>query len=141
MKFHSRKDTLYNIFVFGTMALLAWIAIEILLMNFDWLNLFVLVLILLTMVLVLWIYFGTSYELSQNEFSYKSGPLRGKIAINRINEVIKGKTMWAGIKPATAQKGLIIKYDKYNEIYISPKTNELFITELLRLNSKIRISE
>ena len=141
MKFKSRRDTLYKIFVFGTIALLAWIAVEILLMNFDWFNLLVFVLVLLTMVLLLWIYFDTSYELNQNEFIYKSGPLRGKITINRINEVLKGKTMWAGIKPATAQKGLIIKYDKYNEIYISPKTNELFIEELLRLNSEIRISD
>ncbi len=141
MKFKSRRDTLYKIFVFGTIALLAWIAVEILLMNFDWFNLLVFVLVLLTMVLLLWIYFDTSYELNQNEFRYKSGPLRGRITINRIDEVLKGKTMWAGIKPATAQKGLIIKYDKYNEIYISPKTNELFIEELLRLNSEIRISE
>lgn len=141
MKFQSRKGTLFTTVVFGTISLLAWIAVEIYLMNFHWANLSVLMLLLLTMGLLLWIYLDTSYEINQEEFSYKSGPLRGKIAIDRINAVVKGKTIWAGIKPATAQKGLIIKYEKYSEIYISPKTNDLFIAELLRLNSEIKIIE
>lgn len=140
MKFQSRKDILFFILVFGTISLLVWSAVEIF-MNFDWLSLIVFVIVLLIIVLLLWIYFGTSYEINQENFSYKSGPLKGKIAINRITEITKGKTMWSGIKPATAQKGLIIKYDKYNEIYISPKTNESFINELLKLNDEIRITE
>ncbi len=140
MKFQSRKDILFFILVFGTISLLVWSAVEIF-MNFDWLSLIVFVIVLLTIVLLLWIYFGTSYEINQENFSYKSGPLKGKIAINRITEITKGKTKWSGIKPATAQKGLIVKYDKYNEIYISPKTNESFINELLKLNDEIRITE
>lgn len=47
--------------------------------------------------------------------------IRGKIEIVGIKEIIIGKSLWSGFKPATAKNGLIIKYDKYNEIYISPK--------------------
>ena len=141
MKFQSNKGAFFTIILFGSLSIFSWIGVELLMANFDWISLFVFVLLLLTTGLLLWIYFDTSYKLNQEEFSYRSGPFRGKIEINRINEVIKGKTMWAGLKPATAQKGLIIKYDKYNEIYISPRTNDLFIETLLDLNSEIRITE
>ncbi len=55
-------------------------------------------------------------------------------------EVIKGKTLWVGLKPATARKGLIIKYGKFDEIYISPQTNDEFINRLLELNDAIKIT-
>lgn len=141
MKFHSRKDNFFHIVVWGCILLLSLLVVEILMINFDWINLLLFILISLTIGFLLWIYFGTSYKLNKDTFGYRSGPYRGKIEINRIKEVIKGKTMWVGFKPATAQKGLIIKYDGYNQIYISPKTNDLFIAELLRLNSEIRILE
>ena len=48
--------------------------------------------------------------------------------------------MWVGFKPATARKGLIIKYDKFNDLYISPETNDLFINKILELNDQIKIT-
>lgn len=90
--------------------------------------------------LLLWIYFGTYYQLTETELIYSSGPLRGKIPLNEIREIVKGKTLYAGIKPATAGKGLIIKFRKYDEIYISPATNELFLSEILERNPEIVIS-
>jgi len=42
--------------------------------------------------------------------------------------------MHVGLKPATATKGLIIKYDKYNDIYISPDSNESFVEAILKIN-------
>lgn len=90
--------------------------------------------------LLIWIYFGTNYELTQSELKYNSGPMRGKISLEKINEIVKGKTMWSGIKPATAKNGLIIKYGKYDEIYISPKTNDMFINKILELKNDIKIT-
>ena len=91
---------------------------------------------------LLWLYFGTNYELTkENGLIYKSGPIIGKISVDRITEIIKGKSLWAGLKPATSRKGLIVKYDKYNEVYISPKTNESFIKKILELNGQIKITE
>jgi hypothetical protein len=90
--------------------------------------------------LLLWIYFKTEYVLTASKLIYKSGPLRGSIEIHRIREIIKDKTLWSGLKPATARNGLIIKYDKFEEIYISPETNETFIKRILELNDKIKIT-
>lgn len=89
--------------------------------------------------LILWLNFGTKYELTQTELKYKSGPIRGKIELKRIKEIVVGKSLWYGLKPATARKGLIIKYDKFEEIYISPKTNDAFVNKILEFNSNIKI--
>ncbi|MGB5553196.1 MAG: PH domain-containing protein [Flavobacteriaceae bacterium] len=92
--------------------------------------------------LLLWLYFGTNYELSKEDgLIYRSGPFNGKIKMNRITEIIKGKTLWVGFRPATARKGLILKYDTYNELYISPKTNERFIEKILEFNTEIKITD
>jgi energy-coupling factor transporter transmembrane protein EcfT len=91
--------------------------------------------------LLLWIYLGTTYVLTETELIYKSGPLRGRIQLDQIREIVKGKTRYAGIKPATAGKGLIIKFRKYDEIYISPESNETFLSEIGKRNPEILISE
>ncbi|WP_052158386.1 PH domain-containing protein [Lacinutrix jangbogonensis] len=83
-------------------------------------------------------FFGTEYEITQSELKYKSGPFHGKIELEQIREIIKGKTMWSGMKPATAKNGLIIKYGKYDEIYISPITNDTFVRKILELNNDIK---
>ena len=89
---------------------------------------------------LIWLGLGTNYELTKTELKYKSGPIKGKIEIDKIHEIIKGKTLWSGLKPATARNGLIVKYEKYNEIYISPETNNSFIKKILELNNKIKIT-
>ncbi|MDT0677022.1 PH domain-containing protein, partial [Autumnicola musiva] len=88
---------------------------------------------------LLWAQFSTKYVLNQNHLIYQSGPIRGKIEIERIRKIIKGKSLWTGFKPAIARKGLIIKFDKYDEIYISPESNEMFVKKILELNPKIEL--
>lgn len=141
MKFQSRKDGLFIILIVVTILLLILTISETINGDLDWVDLFLVAFSLIISFFLLWIFLDTSYVLDENGLRYKSGPIKGKIKLEEIKEVIKGKTMWAGLyKPATAGNGLIIKYNKYDEIYISPKTNELFIAELLELNNKIKIS-
>ena len=142
IKFRSRKDLFFSVLVFGIAGFCIWLGL--LVMNDPdsdkgdrWGALFGFA----TMAFLLWIYFGTSYELSKGKLGYKSGPLRGEIEIAQIWEIVKNETLWCGIKPATAGKGLIIKYNKFDEIYISPKTNDSFLKEILRLNPMIKIVE
>ena len=142
MKFSSRKDILFSVAILGTSfglmlsVILVFIKGEIKTGEF-WIP----PILLLVALFLLWLFFGTSYELTKNELIYRSGPFTGKISLDRIKEVIKGRTHWVGYRPATATKGLIIKYDKFDEIYISPKTNESFISKLLELKSDIKISD
>lgn len=102
---------------------------------------FILLPLLSPLILIFWIYFDTFYKIEKNELIYRSGFLRGKIEIPRIKEILKGKTMWSGIKPALARNGLIIKFNKYDEIYIAPENNDELISDLIKLNSEIKITE
>lgn len=91
--------------------------------------------------LLYWIYFDTYYKIENNTLYYKTAFLKGEIAINTIKEINAGKTLYAGYKPAVGIKGLIIKFEKYNEIYIAPKSNDEMIADLLKLNPDIRITK
>lgn len=142
MKFSSKRDVFFSILILGSVAFL--FGFPVLGFLFGWLeksDFWVAIPFSVIIFLLLWIYFGTSYELTETEFIYRSGPLKGRIKIDQIREIRKGKTLYSGLKPATSGKGLIIKYQKFNEIYISPNTNELFIEEIIRRNKNIIIIE
>ncbi|MEK6482457.1 PH domain-containing protein [Catalinimonas sp. 4WD22] len=144
MTFSSRKDTLFSSVILGTcLLLLACMGYYHINTAAGFFKLFwVDLLILGVVVLLFWIYFGTRYELNAQAFQYKSGPLRGTIPLEQIREVVRDTTLWVGFyKPATARKGLIIKFNQYDEIYISPENNDIFINKLLELKSDIRITQ
>lgn len=142
MLFSSRKSVFFSILVFGivlfmTAAFFVGIA-------FSWIgksDYWIVIVFSAIDALLLWVYFGTNYKLTDTELIYRSGPIRGKIKVDEIREIVKGKTMVAGLKPATAAKGLIVKFRKYDEIYISPLSNDLFVAEILKRNPHILISE
>ncbi len=86
----------------------------------------------------LWAYLSTKYMIDQNYLFYQSTYLKGKIEIHKIKEIQVNKTLWIGLKPALASKGLIIKYG-FDEIYIAPKNNKELIDALLQINPIINI--
>jgi hypothetical protein len=98
------------------------------------------VLLLIPLALVCWVYFCTSYKVSGEAFYYQSAFIKGEINIHQINQIVKNKTSWSGVKPAMATNGLILK-KKYDEIYVAPENNEELINDLLRVNSEIIIIE
>lgn len=91
-------------------------------------------------VLLLWIYFGTEYIIQEQKLLYKSAFIKGEIDIQKIREITKGRTTWIGLRPATATNGLLIKFNTYDEIYISPKDHEAFIDALKNINNNINIT-
>lgn len=88
----------------------------------------------------LWIYFGTYYIVSGGKLFYRSAFLRGQIDISTIREIVVGTTAWTGTRPATATKGLLIKFNAYDEIYISPESNDVLIDAVTQVNSHIKIT-
>lgn len=142
MKFQSRKDGFFTVVVFAVCALLLGIGIS------GWLkaeaeghSFWPFIVIALVMGLLLWFFYGTDYEIREGRLYYKTGPIRGSVAVSEIREIAKGETQWVGLKVATARNGLILKYNKYDEIYISPDTNDSFIESMLALNPDIVITE
>lgn len=140
MTFKSRKDGLFTCIVIGTVLVLTGLTIAETIST-DGSLLPVYIVNIFVIGFLLWLWMDTSYRIGQTHFYYRSGPFKGKIEINKIREVVRDKTAYIGLKPALAQKGLIIKYEKYNDIYISPLTNDTFISYLLTVNPDIKITK
>lgn len=90
-----------------------------------------------------WIYFDTSYRIKESKLIYRSAFFRGEIAINDIREIMIGKSIWtwAGMKPALSADGMVIKYNRFDDIFIAPENKEELIADLLELNSSIILTE
>lgn len=139
MKFKSRKDISFKLFTIISIS--ALMALETYTFLTDKYSFGITdIVILLIIPILLWIYFGTYYKLTASNLEYTSGPMKGSIPVTKIKEIMVGKTMLSGLKPATAKKGLIIKYDIYNEIYITPKAKDSFIKRILEINPDIKIT-
>lgn len=141
IKFNSRRDSLIYVMLFFSVGIMIIPLITAFSGDMG-LEIFIITLVIIIITaLLLWIIFGTRYIITGTHILYNSGPLKGKIEINSIHTIIEGKSLYIGFRPATAGKGVIIKYGKYDEIYFSPDTNERFIEEVLKINPKIRIEE
>jgi len=135
--YKSRKDSLIKILIIG-FTLLPIIVFFINIKVFM-VNPFPLLILYLPLSILLWVYFDTYYIIEGQKLKYHSAFIKGEIEINKIKEIVKGKTVWVGIKPALASKGLIIKFNKFDEIYISPTSNEMMISDLIDINPNIII--
>ncbi|NBW27470.1 MAG: hypothetical protein EBR38_02720 [Flavobacteriaceae bacterium] len=91
--------------------------------------------------MIIWILLDTKYNIIEEILYYYSGPFRGKININSIRKIERhsGLIVPVTYKPALDTKGLIIHYNSFDDIYISPKKQEIFIQELLKINPNIKV--
>jgi hypothetical protein len=88
-----------------------------------------------------WTYRTTNYTINDTILHWKSGPFHGKIVINSITKIthhngIIVPTFW---KPALSHIGLIITYNKFDDIYISPERSAEFLSQLIKINPNITI--
>jgi hypothetical protein len=131
MKFNSAKG-----FVFPAVIGLLAVLIVLSLVAQAYLAAFITGLVLL---LFIWMLYNTYYVIKDNQLLYRSAFLKGVISIDAIYEIERNKTMYAGLKPALATKGLIVKYNKYDDIYLSPKDADEFVEALIKINPAIKI--
>lgn len=131
MKFYSRKG-------FSMMAISGFLLILSLfcLVNEAYIPF---VVTLATLLYLLWTIFDTHYVISDNKLHYKSALLKGSIEISSIVEITRNKTMLAGLRPATASKGIIIRYNKWDDIYMSPANADAFVQALIAVNPAIKL--
>lgn len=67
----------------------------------------------------------TDIELICHQFFFKK-----TIQISSIRKVEKQNGLFAGLKMSTSRKALIVHYNKYDELLISPTDEDRFIEEL-----------
>ncbi len=141
MKFSSRRDLVVCMAIYGAIAVMLAPLYPLVKNETGPGTIGIIIFCLAISGLLLWILFGTRYEIDNTHILYRSGPIKGRIEIEKIHTVIDGKNLYVGFRPATALKGIIIKYGKYDEIYFSPETNEAFIKELLKIKPEIQIEK
>ncbi len=89
----------------------------------------------------LWMLFGTGYSIEAKILKWRQGPLNGRISIESIRKIeyddsfIKYQT-W---KPALHHKGLVIYYNKFDDIFISPMQRDVFVEMLIGINPEIEV--
>ena len=91
--------------------------------------------------MLIWILLDTRYKIVEKKLFYASGPIRGSIKIERIRKVERWNKWYvmSFIKPALDKDGLIIYYDKFEDIFISPENKEEFIKALCEMNPGIEV--
>lgn len=81
----------------------------------------------------------TIYSIDENNLIVKSlFIVNQKIEISTIRKIEKSNSILSS--PALSLDRIVVKFNKYDEIYLSPKLKELFVEELLKVNPTIEIN-
>jgi energy-coupling factor transporter transmembrane protein EcfT len=98
-------------------------------------------LILLPVVLYLcWMWFDTGYNVADGKLYYKSALLKGSINIASIHHLEINKNVYSGIKVALSSNGILVKYNRWDDIYIAPEDTAGFVAEIKRINPEITVN-
>src|SRR5690606_5415472 len=99
--------------------------------------------IVLIIGLFLWIFLGTYYTIKNGYLYHRSGPFFGKMKISSIVKIKYHSGWYVPVlyRPATDTKGIIITYNKFDDIYFSPKNRDELVEDLLRLHPDIKIEK
>ena len=138
--FKARTDALFNglmIFSIAVCVLPIWPLLRSGISGIE--ELITFVILAATTLMMISFYTHTYYQIDGDELRWRSSILFGKFSVSSIREVVVNQTLWVGTKPATARNGVIIYYNKYDEIYYSPADNEAFLAALLEINPEIEV--
>ncbi|MBB3058888.1 PH domain-containing protein [Mucilaginibacter gotjawali] len=89
----------------------------------------------------LWLWFDTFYVIKEEKLYYRSAFIRGSIPIAAIREVDKTSRGYVGMKASIALKGIVIKYNKWDELLISPLNTDELISCLKEINPAIEVKD
>jgi len=138
--FKARTDALFNglmIFSIAVCVLPIWPLLRSGISGIE--ELITFVILAATTLMMISFYTHTYYRIDGDELRWRSSILFGKFCISSIHKVAVNQTLWVGTRPATAKNGVIIYYNKYDEIYFSPSDNEAFVAALLEINPEIEV--
>lgn len=86
-------------------------------------------------------FFNTNYTIYKTELKYQCGVIKGEIPIDKIRKIEYNNSIFVAItlKLGWSHKGLIIHYNQFDDLFISPKNRDQFTLELTQLNPNITI--
>ncbi|OMP67853.1 PH domain-containing protein [Domibacillus epiphyticus] len=95
------------------------------------------IILLIPAIYLLWIWFGTRYEIQQSILNVHFGPYKKIIDIGTISTIRQTKNPF--IDPALSGDKIEINYNEFETINISPKDKEAFLRQILKINPHIKI--
>jgi hypothetical protein len=107
----------------------------------NWSDCFILLTILLLQQLLFWeIFRSTHYTFEPDTLLCRSLMFKRRIAYESIRKIEQNTSLYAGLKMSTAFRGIIIHYNKYDELFISPAESQRFISLLKERNKEILVN-
>lgn len=93
--------------------------------------------ILLQQLLFLGVFRSTNYTFEMDTLLCRSLIFKRRIPYASIRKIEQNTSLYAGLKMSTAFRGIIIHYNKYDELFISPAESERFIEFILERNPSV----
>lgn len=141
MVFKPKKDWFFPVVLLFVGVIYSAVAVYVLIEEEDHSSIFGLGLVFfLLMLLFLVIQKTTYYRIdSENRLICKMLFLKKIISISEIKSIEDSNGLYVGWKMNTSWKCLVVKYNKYDELLISPAEEFEFIQALLKLNPLINV--
>ncbi len=131
MRFNSKKDYSFLVIFIFVFLLYAVISLYSILVEKDCTVLIPFSIVLVLLAILFYSLLKTTYFiLDQEKLICRSLIFKKEIPYSKIRKIERQQGLYAGIKFSTAWNGLIVFYNKYDEILISPEKEVLFIKEI-----------
>ncbi len=143
MEFNSRKDVFFSLIIGAVTLLMFYILYAALFLDATpnfWINSFLILMVAGLLFVILSAFFFTKYTVTPTYLEITSGLRKRSIPLDSIRELDMEKTLWTGERYGTALNGVVIKYNKFDEAYVTPSSNEKFVEEIKKYNPELRIS-
>lgn len=99
----------------------------------------VVILMLLLIIFIGWLFFGTEYRIGQGKLLISNGPFRYTIPLSEIKEI--RSTRNPASSPANSMDRLEVAYGQYKKIMISPANKANFIKIIQQHAPQITLSD
>ena len=139
MIFRAKRDWFFGLIWLFVFVLYSFIGLIEVVVNESYESLLILYSIsLLLGILFIVIQRSTSYEIRDSELLIcKMLFFKKQILIQSIRKIERANGLYVGWKMNTSWKCLIVHYNKYDELLISPEKESEFIREITQLNTTI----
>ena len=141
MVFKPKKDWFFPVVLLFVGVIYSAVAVYVLIEEEDHSSIYGLGLVFFLLMLLFWvIQKTTSYRIdSEDKLICKMLFFKKTISISTIKSIEDSNGLYVGWKMNTSWKCLVVKYNKYDELLISPAQESEFIKTLLELNPTIHV--
>lgn len=129
MRFETKRDKTFLVIFLFVFVLYSGIASYSIIAENDYSVIWPFSGVLLFLALLFYLIIKTTYFVfEENQLVCRSLFFKRNISYSDIRKVEKQKGLYAGLKMSTAWKGLVVHYNKYDELLISPEREDEFIS-------------